>query len=406
MSTTERYYGLDALRGIMMMLGIVLHAATYHLLEAGIDGGQDFSLPILLILGVIHQFRMPLFFVLAGFFTALLVNRYSLHAMYMNRIRRILVPFLLGLVTIVPLTNVVFFSIPLSIEQGRLTLVSSLVQVEQMQAVAGGAMPALMSFLHLWFLYYLMIFYLSVPLLERCVAILNQPGRQERVMASLTNPWSLIAFALVTMVTLLPFTGAAVAVNDQPFRVNPAALLYYYVFFAAGYVFFHFIGILDTFRRHAGICGVIAFLFFVWYGVTTSMVSAGSQSLTVKFLGAFFAGVSTWAFIYYLAGLFLNRFNADTPRTRFLAQGAYWIYLVHMPVVLFIGVAMMNLPLPPFVTFCINSVLTAVVCIYSYKWFVRSTWIGALLNGKRFDADGHVLEHHNLRATGPERSAT
>jgi glucan biosynthesis protein C len=326
--------------------------------------------------------------------------------MYQNRIRRILVPFLLGLVTIVPLTTLVFFSIPVSIEQGSLTLVSSMDQIRQMQAVADGAMPAFMAFLHLWFLYYLMIFYLAVPLLERVSGWLTNPERIDRMNAFFINPWSLIAFSALTMLTLLPFPGAGVAVNDRPFLVNPAALLYYFVFFACGYVFFRFRDILQTFRQHAGLYGVVAFLLFVWYGVTAAMGGAGSVSVAVKFAGAFFAAVSTWCFIYFLTGLFLNRFNVDTPRTRFLAQGSYWIYLLHMPVVLFFGVAMMNLPLPPFITFVLNTLVTSAVCIWAYQWFVRGSWISVLLNGKRFDKDGNVLSTNTVKAAMPQGSST
>ena len=55
----------------------------------------------------IHGFRMPLFFLVSGFFTAMLWRRRGLVALLKQRAKRILLPCLLGLVTVVPVTSIV-----------------------------------------------------------------------------------------------------------------------------------------------------------------------------------------------------------------------------------------------------------------------------------------------------------
>src|SRR5437016_3197584 len=76
MSDDRRYYGLDALRGGMMMLGIVLHSATLYIAapppHVPMVADPNTSLAMDAIFDFIHSFRMPLFFVLAGFFASLL----------------------------------------------------------------------------------------------------------------------------------------------------------------------------------------------------------------------------------------------------------------------------------------------------------------------------------------------
>ena len=98
-----RRHDLDALRAAAMLLGIVYHAALAY--AAGtlwmIQDPSQSSLVYLFQAGV-HGFRMPLFFVVSGFFTALLWRRRGLAALWKNRLLRILVPCLLGLVTLVP----------------------------------------------------------------------------------------------------------------------------------------------------------------------------------------------------------------------------------------------------------------------------------------------------------------
>ena len=81
-STTgeRRYYGLDALRGVMMLLGIVIHAAMFYtVMESDVFPFKDRrTSPLLdLVLLLIHSFRMPLFFLVSGFFGALLVEKYG-----------------------------------------------------------------------------------------------------------------------------------------------------------------------------------------------------------------------------------------------------------------------------------------------------------------------------------------
>src|SRR5258706_926652 len=106
MSDDRRYYGLDALRGGMMLLGIVLHSATFYLAapppHVPIPTDPHTSLVMDAIFDLIHSFRMPTFFVLAGFFTALLVEKRGVAGAYRNRLARVAAPFAAGVFPILP----------------------------------------------------------------------------------------------------------------------------------------------------------------------------------------------------------------------------------------------------------------------------------------------------------------
>ena len=103
-----RFHELDALRASAMLLGIVLHACLFllpfwmvkdaYVYSRGVD-----SNPCLYLVMGIHGFRMPLFFLLSGFFTALLWQRRGLGQLIKHRLQRIGVPLLAGAYTIVPL---------------------------------------------------------------------------------------------------------------------------------------------------------------------------------------------------------------------------------------------------------------------------------------------------------------
>ncbi|MFO0958569.1 MAG: acyltransferase family protein [Isosphaeraceae bacterium] len=57
------------------------------------------------LFSAIHGFRMPLFFVMSGFFAAMLMQRLGQVELIKHRFRRVLLPMLLKLFTIVPLTT-------------------------------------------------------------------------------------------------------------------------------------------------------------------------------------------------------------------------------------------------------------------------------------------------------------
>ncbi|WP_168566439.1 acyltransferase family protein [Crateriforma spongiae] len=99
-----RRHDLDALRAVAMLLGIVLHGMISFLPVASGWAVQDSRQAdgFGVILSMIHGFRMPLFFLISGFFTMMLLRRRGIPALLWHRFRRIFLPLVLGLFTIIP----------------------------------------------------------------------------------------------------------------------------------------------------------------------------------------------------------------------------------------------------------------------------------------------------------------
>jgi fucose 4-O-acetylase-like acetyltransferase len=98
----DRRHDLDALRTFAMLLGIVLHAALAYTGAGWIVSDDRVSAGLGMLVPAIHGFRMPLFFLLSGFFSAMLWRRRGLANLLSQRARRILLPLTLGCLTIVP----------------------------------------------------------------------------------------------------------------------------------------------------------------------------------------------------------------------------------------------------------------------------------------------------------------
>ena len=108
-SGRRRRSELDALRGFAMLLGVLLHAALAYfplshwpVQDRGAAGSEDAWAAFVLVL---HGFRMPLFFLMSGYFSAMLWRRRGLGSLVRHRLRRVAVPFAIGMVTIVPITD-------------------------------------------------------------------------------------------------------------------------------------------------------------------------------------------------------------------------------------------------------------------------------------------------------------
>lgn len=143
----SRYHALDALRAAMMFLGIYLHAAVAYLPIGGwvfkqppLTSKLDYSIIL------IHVFRMPVFYVMAGFFAALLLERYGPHRAVANRFWRIAVPFMVGWIVIYPLA--MFMG-----ALGRRGL------DDAVDFILSGRFLGLAHPPHLWFLEYLIVLY-------------------------------------------------------------------------------------------------------------------------------------------------------------------------------------------------------------------------------------------------------
>src|SRR5215470_9952347 len=101
---TERFHALDALRAAMMFLGIYLHAVVAFSPNGGWPWRQaELTRTLDWSISIIHVFRMPIFYAMAGFFAALLLQRYGFQRAAWNRFVRIVVPFVVGWIIVWPM---------------------------------------------------------------------------------------------------------------------------------------------------------------------------------------------------------------------------------------------------------------------------------------------------------------
>ena len=100
-----RYHDLDALRAMAMLLGIALHGALSFVPFPWIVQDSEQHTAFGSFFFFVHGFRMPVFFVMSGFFTAMLWRRRGLFSTLRQRFLRVFLPCMVGLFSIVPLNH-------------------------------------------------------------------------------------------------------------------------------------------------------------------------------------------------------------------------------------------------------------------------------------------------------------
>jgi peptidoglycan/LPS O-acetylase OafA/YrhL len=380
---SARYHSFDALRSTMMLLGIYLHAAVAFS-RYGSWPWKDGSTTAVfdLSLGLVHVFRMPVFYVMAGFFAALLLEQRGPAAFLRNRAVRILLPFAAGWAVLFPLVAALV-TVATNLEEPRT------IPVKYLQFFSSGEVLRHLDPMHLWFLEYLLIFYAIalavIPLARRLPALVAKVERMFR--ATLISPLGPLVLAGVIFPVLCFMQEGGL---DDPSGFVPEAkiVLAYLVFFAAGWLLYRNADLLPTLVRlprlpivlALGLAAALLGFYCLWHRAQST-----ATHTHLWFLGsAWFLGLSMWLFILGFTGLFLRYLERPVPWIRYLSDSSYWLYLMHMPVILVFQIAVAGTGWTPAVKALVVLAASVPTLLTSYHVFVRFTWVGAMLNGRRY----------------------
>jgi len=74
--------------------------------------------------------------------------------------------------------------------------------------------------------------------------------------------------------------------------------------------------------------------------------------------------------------------NRKSKLLRIISKSSYWVYIVHLPILLMIQYWMMNVDLGVGIEYLIGALATLAIGLGTYYLFVKPTPLGLLLNGK------------------------
>jgi glucan biosynthesis protein C len=382
---------LDATRAFALVLGIVFHACISFMPMFMGWAVQDISTSpfVSMFMTVSHSFRMETFFLLAGFFGHLTFHRKGTGEFVRSRVLRIVVPFVVGW----------FILRPLVVSGWIMGSASLRGNVDIWGGLVGGfhtlsSLPAgLFAGSHLWFLYYLaMITTLVLAMRKLLVASGSWHGamvrRADAFVAWLANsPVSLMILVVPTATGLWFMRSWGMDTPDRSLLPYFPALAIYGGSFVLGWMLSRQRELISQFARLTPQRWVVAGI-----GVTAILLlgkieldPAHPRYVAAHVAYALSYALTMWSLVFLTIGVFQKLCSRPNAFVRYVADSSYWMYLVHLPVVVWLQVAVAELPLPWWLKLAFVSTITVALSLLTYDLFVRSTFIGWVLNGRRRD---------------------
>jgi ABC-type multidrug transport system ATPase subunit/fucose 4-O-acetylase-like acetyltransferase len=406
MNTPDRFHALDAARAFALLLGIVLHATmSFFLFIPAQDVSQSTTLGVTFY--VIHMFRMSLFYFIAGFFAHLVFHRRGARAFVKDRAKRILVPMTAGWVVLAPPTIVaVIWGLTRSFPNGPPPGTTD----------AAAIAPQGFPLTHLWFLYYLSVFYvLALALRGVFVTLIDRRGavraRIDAVvgfgLSSYLAPLVLAAPIFAVLYTTADWpVWFGIPTPDTGLTPKIPALVGFGTAFAFGWILHRQTELLGVLERQwpvnltlaVSLTGACLAMVGLAPNLTAPTIVDGGTAMRAVYTACYTAAIWCWSF--GLIGAAMRFCSQPSDVRRYLADSSYWLYLGHLPIVFFLQAALMRVPLHWTIKFPLIVAITLAVLLGSYHYLVRPTFIGALLNGRKYPRGARAVDPQD---PGPSR---
>ena len=382
MDPSRRLHSFDNLRAMMMWLGIVLHVAINHTTGPSPLPFHDTQTTPLadLLLVFIHAFRMPVFFILAGYFVALLVARRGYQDMLKHRLRRLALPFAIFWPILIVCTTLLMLVYLHLMAYGTVGLDLSLIAKKSKATSPFNTM-------HMWFIYYLIWFCvltaLLAPLASRLPAGLR--GAADALFRGLASKWWGPLVLALPLAVIGSFYRAGMLAPNGSFIPNLSELVHSGLFFVFGlYLHRHQDALFPVLTARAWrnmLAGLVSFV--VVLGLFKSFVAEPQGIAHIEAWIAFVYNLTSWLWSLGLIGLSLRFLTTQSRVLRYVSESSYWVFLVHMLGTIGFGAILFSQPFGPLTKMAINIVATTTACLLTYQVLVRYTLIGVLLNGRR-----------------------
>ncbi|HRQ66526.1 MAG TPA: acyltransferase family protein [Xanthomonadaceae bacterium] len=377
---TPRRHDIDALRVLAFALLILYHVGMFYV--AGWDwhvksSYQAESLQPLMLL--VNQWRMPLIFLVSGVAAGCLLARTPGATFARQRSRRLLVPLLFGMLVVVPPQAYYEALARGAIEPGYLGFLWRYFTFQKWPAGAFAGSEIGITYNHLWYLPYLLLYSLALLPLSRWL-----DGRGAAWLA-----WShglrgsrLVLLPVVPLllwgVSLFPlFGGVSHRLIDDWY-----AHAMFFTFFAYGYLLARDSGIWTEIARLRWLALALALCSFtVFLFLREILPDQRSVAQELAMLGTIF--INRWLWLLAVLGWSYTLLNRPWRWLPYANQAIYPWYVLHQTVIVVAGVHLARLELGPVLEPALVVLATLAGCFLLHHFVIRpSRLLGPLFGLK------------------------
>ena len=319
----------------------------------------------------VNQWRLSILFVISGMGTCFALAYRSGQQFVGERLKRLGIPLLVGILLIVP-PQVYLERLVDGSFQG------TYVQFYLSDAFKGIYPSGNISWHHLWFLPYLLIF--SILLTPIFLYFRNNPDNAiiNWCTHQIQRPFGLYIFIFplyLTEVFLEPFFPVTHALIDDWYTFTNFIMLFFY-----GYLFIQLKGAfwtaIERTKFSSLLIGILSFslLCLIW-GMTDDTVGT--------FIVALVNVVNCLSWIIVLFGYSATYLNRKSSLLRYCNEAVYPFYILHQTVTIILGCFLMNEAMSFGLKFTLMSVGTFLICWILYEFLIRRVyWLRPLFGLK------------------------
>jgi len=226
-------------------------------------------------------------------------------------------------------------------------------------------------FNHLWFLWFLcwmlplFLLFFNLGSLLFCKLNTNTMRILKKTMLYVLIPAPMLPLCLMGEI-LGPDTYTGIL-------PPPHVLFYYMIFFGFGLIYFDL---------NDSACKLTRF-WYIMLPLALFIIFPAELIFKDKLpLNLLFQTLLIWNMAFGLMGMFHALIKKENIIIRYLSDSSYWIYIIHLPLVIVLQFLVREWPINALLKFLLINIATITLLLFSYHLLVRSTWIGWLLNGR------------------------
>jgi hypothetical protein len=186
----------------------------------------------------------------------------------------------------------------------------------------------------------------------------------------------LLVFATLTVIILL-FMDLYWVKTSTGLVPDLNTFIFYFFFYMIGWLIFKSKSLLSTFTKYDWLFTILGLVLFTWYFITDASTMDLWMIMSIRSL-------CCWLLIFGVTGLFIRYGSEHSARMRYISDSSYWVYLLHLPLTIIIPALIADWDISGVFKFLFVTVTTGIICMVTYHYFVRSTFIGEFLNGRRY----------------------
>jgi len=358
-----RYHAIDHLRATMISIVMFGHAILPYVTFPRSFKDPQTHMGFDVAAVFLYGFAMPVFFVTAGFSTALIHDRKGLRGLARNRIQRILVPLLVAYVVLTPLTRVAYKFATHTASSGSL------------QAGIDGVLFADWvhwgKAYHLWFLVSLLL-YSAFAIGLRWGILRFAGGNTELILSAsrrlLTSRWRSTLLTLAIALTMVP----AYVMYGSDATTAPMQLALF-GFFLLGWLVYLHRDVLPTLQQETWqpIAVALAALPLAVWSTRARLMTPGDSQLVIGLVAGISNSIIAAFMTFGLLGIYQDRFARPSAFGRYVSDASYWIYLIHYPLLIAVAGALTVTPFPAVVKYLLTVAIVVPLVLSSYHFIVR-----------------------------------